>query len=461
MSRSMASTSSAKQGGRALRLQALNADAPEFGGIEHVETIPFGKSLCIERFRLGNGLSILLLQDDSAPVIAYHTWFRVGSRHEKPGKTGLAHLFEHLMFNEVEGLAAGEFDRKMEEAGAENNASTWLDFTQYNEAFPKDQLGMVVELEALRMSRLVLRDPQVDSEKEVVANERRYRVDDDVEGAVDELLWKTAFQKHPYHHPTIGWMSDIEGFTTEDCRAFYETYYSPNNASIIVVGDFSEADVLDKVSRAYGALRSAHLPDEDIAPEPPQTEQRCLEVEKPTPTQKVAVGFKGPALGDEDHGVVSLLLDVLFGGRASRVQKRLVHDKQMATDVHGHVGPHRDPALIEVFVSAREGYTAEAVLAEVDEELARACREPVESHELERSRARMELGLLGGLETADGKAQTIGFYETVLGKPEAAFERLESMQRFTPEDLLRVARKYFRTEARTVVYVRPTESEAA
>src|SRR5690606_32920339 len=141
------------------RRAAIDATDPPFGRVEFVESIPFGKSLTIRRFRLDNGLGILLLRDKSAPVVAYHTWFRVGSRHEKPGKTGLAHLFEHLMFNEIEGLPPGEFDRRLEEAGADNNASTWLDFTQYNESFPKSQLGLVVELEAARMSRLVLRDP--------------------------------------------------------------------------------------------------------------------------------------------------------------------------------------------------------------------------------------------------------------------------------------------------------------
>ena len=214
---SSAQGGSANGAARQQRLDKLNAEAPRYGKVTHLGTLPFGPALKIERFTLNNGLSVLLVEDHAAPVVAYHVWFRVGSRHERQGKTGFAHLFEHLMFNEVEGRPAGEFDRKMEEAGAESNASTWLDWTQYNEAIPKDQLSLVIELEALRMSRLVLREPQVASEKEVVANERRYRVDDDVEGAVNELLWKTAFQTHAYHWPTIGWMSDIEGFTVEDC----------------------------------------------------------------------------------------------------------------------------------------------------------------------------------------------------------------------------------------------------
>src|SRR5882724_4874167 len=241
-------------------LSVVNAKAPEHGQIEHIETIPFGASLSIDRYRMGNGLSILLCEDKSAPVVSVHTWFRVGSRHEHEGKTGLAHLFEHLMFNEIEGRGAGYFDRKLEEAGAESNASTWLDWTQYNIAIPKEQLGLVLELEAERMSKLVLREPQVTSEKEVVANERRYRVDDDVEGAVSELLYKTAYTTHAYRWPTIGWMADIEGFTTDDCAVFYRTYYAPNNATVVAVGDFKEKDLLAKIQKAYGSLDRAEIP---------------------------------------------------------------------------------------------------------------------------------------------------------------------------------------------------------
>mgnify|MGYP006383810249 CR=1 FL=1 len=253
------------------RLAQLNENASPFAQIRHLGTTAFGPALSVERFRFGNGLELLLCEDHSAPVVAYHTWYRVGSRHERPGKTGLAHLFEHLMFNETERLGPGEFDRKLEEAGAESNAATWLDWTQYNIAVPKQQLPLVVTLEAERMSRLLLKDPQVTSEKEVVANERRYRVEDDVEGAVSETLWSTAFQSHAYQWPTIGWMADIEAFTTEDCQDFYRTYYAPNNASIVVVGDVTEAALLAKVQKAYGHLAPSTMPLEDVRPEPPQT----------------------------------------------------------------------------------------------------------------------------------------------------------------------------------------------
>jgi zinc protease len=450
---------------RDARLAKLNAAAPEWGKVEHLETVPFGARLRIERFRLANGMELLTCEDRSAPVVAYHTFYKVGSRHEREGKTGLAHLFEHLMFNEVEGRAPGEFDRKLEEAGAESNASTWLDWTHYNIAVPKDKLGLVVGLEAERMSRLVLRDPQVTSEKEVVANERRYRVEDDVEGSVSELLWATAFTRHAYRWPTIGWMKDIEGFTTGDCEEFYATYYAPNNAILVVVGDFVEATLLEKVAKAYGGIAASTLPVENYQAEPPQTAERRAEVTKPTPTEKIAIGYHGPALGDFDHLALSLLVDVLFTGRASRVHQKLVRELELASDVRAFVGPFRDPGLVEFFASAREGHTAEELLAAIDGELARVRNEAVSTEEIERARARTELGLLASLETVDGKATTIGFYETVLGRPSAAFERLDALRRIGPSDLLRAARRFFDQQSRSMVIVRKglplAEREAA
>jgi zinc protease len=445
---------------RAAWIGTMNATAPAHGVVTHERSVPFGRALTVETFRLANGLRVLLCEDHSAPVVAYHTWYRVGSRHEKVGKTGLAHLFEHLMFNETENLKAGELDRKLEEAGAESNASTWLDWTQYNIAVPKDRLPLVVKLEAERMRQLVLRDPQVTSEKEVVANERRYRVDDDVEGSVSELLWATAFEKHAYRWPTIGWMQDIQAFSTEDCRAFYDTFYAPNNATIVVAGDITERRVFELIVQAYGAIPPSTLPHEDVHPEPPQTAERRVEVQKPAATEKLVVGYHAPALGDFDYPALSLLAEVLFGGRASRVYRKLVRDLETAVDVSGSVGPFHDPGLFEIYASAREGKTALELLTVLDEELDRVCGGVVTRAEIERAKARFELSLVGGLDTVDGKASTIGFYDTVLGRPAAAFERLEMTLALTTSDLLRVARRYLRRESRSVVLVHPQGERA-
>jgi zinc protease len=423
---------------------------------------PFGQApdaAPVLRFRLGNGLTLLFLEDASAPVVSYFTWYGVGSRHERPGKTGLAHLFEHLMFNETETLKAGEFDRLLEENGAESNAATWVDWTYYYESLPADRFALAVKLESERMAKLVLRDPQVASEKEVVANERRYRVDDDVEGAANEVLYKTAFTKHPYHWPTIGWMPDILGFTPADCERFYKTYYAPNNAVLVVVGDVREEDVLREVREAYGKLAPSVLPAEDSEPEPPQREVREIEMKKPTATEKLLVGYHGPALGDADHAALTLLSEIMFGGRASRAHRSMVIEKEMASEVRGWVSTFHDPGLFEMYATAREGHQTRELLAALDREIERVKRDVVADDELVRAKARLELGTLQSLESTSGKAEVIGFYDLLLGDPSGVFRRLDTYRRVTAGDLRKAARRYLRDGARTIVRVVPDEDD--
>jgi zinc protease len=305
------------------------------------------------------------------------------------------------------------------------------------------------------MAHLVLREPQIVSEKEVVANERRMRVDDDVEGIANEVLYKTAFTKHSYSWPTIGWMVDIEGFTTDDCEAFYKTYYAPNNATIVIAGDVREQDVLEKLRDAYGAIASSVLPEEDTVPEPVQLETRTVVLAKPTASTKTLIGFHGPALGDADHPALSLLNEVLFGGRASRLYRELVTLREVCTDLRGWVSTFRDPGLYEMYFTARPGVTGESVLALVDAQLEAVCRELVTDEELVRAKARLELGLVQSLETASGKAEQIGFNDTVLGDPAAGFRRLEAYRRVTAGEMRTAARRYLRLDARTLIHVVP------
>ena len=434
--------------------EQANAGASDGARLSYEGSHPFGGET-VHRWRFGNGLNVLVLIDASAPIVSYHTWFKVGSRHERPGKTGLAHLFEHLMFNETENLRAGMFDRKLEESGAETNAATWVDWTYYYESLPADRVKLAVRLEAERMARLVLREPQVASEKEVVANERRYRVDDDVEGAASELLYKTAFAQHPYGWPTIGWMEDIHGFSPDDCVAFYRTYYAPNNASVVVVGDLRERDLLLAMRASYGSIFSQAIPPEDIVPEPPQREAREVETRKPTATEKLLLAYKGPALGDADHATMTVLSEVLFGGRASRVFRALVIDHEIATDIRGWVSSFRDPGLFECLATARPGRTARQIQTVMDEQFERVRAEVVDEEELARAKARLELSLLQQLETIPGKAEQIGFFETVIGDPSYAFRRVDEFRRTTASDLRRAARRYFVEDSRTIVRVLP------
>lgn len=424
--------------------------------IRSLGAAPFAGSLVLHRFELGNGLQVRIVPDHSAPVLSYHTWFRVGSRHEVPGKTGLAHLFEHLMFNETERIPYGEFDRLIEAAGGETNASTWTDFTQYHAELPAVELPMIVDLEAQRMSELLLREPQVASEKEVVANERRSRVEDDVEGTAAELLYATAFTQHSYRFPTIGLMEDIEAFSTEDCEGFYRTYYAPNNAVLVIVGDVELEPTLALICDHYGKLTAATLPAEQTVPEPAQDAERVATLERETPAAKLVLGYRGPAVADPDHVVLSLVGDLLCGGRGSRLYRRLLREKELVSDLSASVTPFAHPGLFELWFSLRSGAEVDEVLAEVDAALAALVSEPPSPAELARTANRYELGLLQSLETASGKADQIGFHEAILGDASMLFKRLEAYRTVTAAQVTEVAQRYLQPQRRTRVVVLPS-----
>lgn len=420
-----------------------------------VEEIPFGAALSVRRWQLPNGLDVMLLPDRSAPVVSYQTWFRVGSRHEKPGKTGLAHFFEHLMFKETKNVGPGEFDRLMEAAGAETNAATWTDWTTYYENLPKAELELAVRLESDRMANLVIREPQVESEREVVINERKYRVEDDVQGTTNERLYAAAFRKHPYRWPTIGWMKDIEGYTVADCLAFYRTYYAPNNATLVVAGDFDEKHVLSVVQAYYGGLEPSRIPAERKVKEPDQRAERRLELRQPTDTEKIALGWRAPAFGTKDFAVLTVMNDLLTGGRSSRLYRSLVLDGELAAELRGSVAPFQDPGLYELWVNARPSVKAEALLAVVEEEIGRLAREPVPDEELDKAKNRLELTFLQEMETVGGKADQIGFRAVVTGDVAGVFRQLDEWREVTAKDVREAALRYLDVRRRTTIAVLP------
>jgi zinc protease len=392
--------------------------------------------------------------DRSAPTVSYHTWFRVGSRHERPSKTGLAHLFEHLMFSETKNHPNGDFDRLMESAGAEANAATWTDWTCYYENAPRDALPLLIELEADRMSNLVLRTPQVASEKEVVANERKQRVDDDVEGKALELLYENAFRRHPYRWPTIGWMKDIRGFTVRDCQDFYRTHYAPSNCTVVVAGDFDERKALSLVQKHYGGMSAPRTARHRKQPEEPtQRAERVLQLSAPTPTEKLLLGYHAPSFSDPDTPALVIANDVLFGGLSSRLHRLFCLDEELALSVRGSISPFIDPGLFEMWIFLREGKRKEDALALLDREIARLGSEGPTTLELDKAINQLELSFLHSMETAGGKAEQIGFYETVADDGAAVFDRLEAYRRVTGDAVKRVVVKYLRPSRRTRVEV--------
>jgi zinc protease len=418
---------------------------------------PFG-SLTVRMHQLDNGLKVLLLRDPSAPLIAYQTWFAVGSRHEREGITGIAHLFEHLMFNQTEHHPPGEFDRLLETVGGETNAATWVDWTYYRDSLPRAELSLAVELESDRMAHLTLGNDQVESEREVVANERRFRVEDDVDGFLSEELYRAAFTRHPYHWPTIGWMRDIESISIADCQRFYRTYYAPNNATVVLVGDFDEANALALVEKNYGPIASAPIPVETTDPEPEQREERRARHPKPVTADKLRIGYKAPALVDGDYQALEVASEILFGGNSSRLQKLLVADTELASSVSASIAPFRDPGLYEIAVGLQRGHRAEEAERLVYDEFARMGAEPLKPGELDTARTRLETRLWRELRPQSGKAEALGHYQTTAGDYRKLFGVADGYRRVTEDEVRQVAARYLVPERRTVVVATPEKS---
>lgn len=435
--------------------QRLNLGVRGHRRIHFESRVPFGPGLLLSRYRLGNGLRVYVLPDASAPVVSYQTWFRVGSRDEEPGKTGLAHMFEHLMFFGTPAHPTGDFDKLLEAQGAENNASTWTDWTQYHENLPKSALPLAIALESDRMANLTLEPAEWAREREVVRNERSQSVDDDVYGAASEQLWSLAFSKHPYGWPTIGWAKDIEAYTREDCLRFYRRWYAPNNATLVVVGDVDEADVLERVRDAYGGLRPASIERRETPTAPRLAKTRRKTLTKPTPTAKLLMGYRAPGMLDPDNTTLGVLRELLTGGLSGRLTRAMTRESELASMVYASAAPFRDGTLFEIFADLREGVSVEVAEARVERELLRLVNEPVSHAELDKVRHQAELSFLTSMETAAGKAEQIGFYDSVLGDPSEVFVRAEAYRSMSPADVQRVAQRLFDGRARVVVEVQP------
>ena len=407
------------------------------------------------KYVLGNGLGVILVADRSAPVCAYQTWFRVGSRDERPGKTGLAHLFEHLMFNETETMAPGEFDRRLEAIGADTNAATWFDWTYYRENVPSAHLALVMGLEAERMSRLVVHEPQLESERAVVMNERKQVVDDDVDGFLGEQLYKLAFDHHPYRWPTIGWMQDIAALSLDDARTFYRTFYAPNNATVVIVGDFDEARALGELERAYGALPPQPIVRPVADEEPAQAGERRASFSKPVVTDRLFIGWRALGLTDPDHAALDVIAELLFNGQSSLLYRSLVVERELCSTLSAEVPPFRDPGLFEVRASMQRGHRAAEAERVIYEAMARLAAEPLAEAQLEKGRNRLEARLWHSLRPHEGKAEGLGHHETTAGDYRLLFNSADRVRAVTAAQVQRVAAQCLCEARRSVVVAEP------
>lgn len=410
---------------------------------------------------LGNGLKVVFLEDHSTPVVHLAVWYHVGSKDEKPGRTGFAHLFEHLMFKGSKNVRADQHPSWITSVGGQANASTDEDATIYWQTVPSQYLPLVLWLEADRMGSLEVSEEKFLSEREVVKEERRMRVDNVPYGGLNEVIFDRAFTVHPYKHQTIGSMADLEAASINDVRGFYETYYVPNNATLVLTGAFDSKQALSLVQQYFSRIPAGKPVPRDIPKEPKPTAERRFTVTQPWPLPAVVVGYPIAFDGHPDAYPLHILAKVLSDGQSSRIYRSLVYDKQLALAAFGEAKLIEHPNYFYA-VGITQGATPperlmDALIAEVD----RMKTEPITQEELNRAKRQFARDYILGRETIQQKALHLAHAVVIHDDIKTADGEFDLFQAVTVEDVQRVARTYFTPETRLRITIMPGPAQGA
>ena len=408
---------------------------------------------------LPNGLKIIVWPDRSIPNVALYTWYRVGSRNERPGLTGISHFFEHMMFQGTSTRAPGEFDRLMEASGGSNNAYTSADVTVYQDWFPTAAMELIFDLEADRMRNLTFERKAVESERGVVYSERRSSVDNDNFGTLEEQTRAAAYLAHPYHSPVIGWPSDIEGWKVQDLEDYYRRFYAPNNAVMFVAGDVSPEEVFGLADKYLAGIKAQAAPEPVTTREPPQHGERRIRIVREAQTPLLQMAWHAGAAPDRETRVMEVLLAILGGGDSSRLHQRLVEKEQAAVEVGTSLDQGFDPGLAWIYAVVPPAGDVGKAERLIDEEIARMAQTGPTAVELARARNQALAGFWHGLETISGKAAALGRYEIFHGDYRRLFDAPSVYASITAEEVRRAAATVLRPDNRTVGILEP-QSEA-
>ncbi len=408
--------------------------------------------------RFENGLTVVTLEDRTTPVVSFQMFVKVGSRDESR-YTGLAHLFEHMMFKGSANIPPERHAQLINERGGVTNASTSRDFTIYFEDVTSESLPLVIDLGFERVANLDISESTLESEREVVLEERRLRTEDSPSGQAFETLLALTWQAHPYRHPVIGWRSDVAAVSVEECRRFFDTYYAPNNIVIAIAGDFRTASALAHIERTFGTLEPAASIPRNPTREPEQRGERRATIFFDLNAPLLVASWHAPATGHEDAEPLDVLSEVLSAGRSSRLYRNLVDEAQQAISAHGGYWELLDAGVFYASASVRPDASIDRVEALFLEEIERLKREPVSEAELEKAKRQLEVGMVNGMATNHALAGRIGREYAAFGRIRPLSERLEAIRGVTAEDVRRVARTYLNDDKRSVVHVVPLPEE--
>lgn len=411
----------------------------------------------IKSFTLDNGMKIMVLEDASIPNANMYLFWKVGSRNEVPGITGISHFFEHMMFNGSKKYGPKMFDRTMEAAGGANNAYTTENITVYTDWFPANALERIFDLEADRIASLDINEKMVESERGVVASERTTGLENSNWRTIQEEIKGAAFRAHPYSWSVIGHESDIAAWTLDDLVQYHKTYYAPNNAVVVIAGDVKLAEVKALADKYFAPIPAQAPPKEVKTVEPLQKGERRVYVHKASvSTPNVMLAYHVPSTSHEDYYALDLLSSVLSTGNSSRLYQSLV-EKQVAIEVETYLPMTFDPNLFYVMGVANPGITAAELEKDLIAEINKVAREGVTEQELEKVKNIKLMNFYRSMETINGKANTVGTYELYFGSFEKLFNAPEAYGKVTPADLQRVAQTYLRRSNRTVAVLAAIE----
>jgi zinc protease len=411
----------------------------------------------ITSFDLPNGLRVIVWPDHDIPNVVMYNFVRAGGRNEYPGITGIAHFFEHMMFNGSENRDQGEFDREMEAAGGANNAYTSNDLTVYMDWFPRSALETIFDLESDRLMNLTIDPDVVESERGAVFSERRLRIDNDNFGRLYEQMRATAYVAHPYQNPVLGWPSDIENWTQDDLEVFFKTYYAPNNQTMVFAGDVTPGEIYLLAEQYFSPIPRQHPAPEITTVEPEQEGERRVLIETDAQAPLLHMAFHAGATTDDDTLHLDLLLAILAEGDSSRLHQLLVEDEQLALQVDGWQSDGFDAGLTYFAMTLPPGADTDAAESRLLAELQRVATDGVSSAELSKARNLRLAAFWRGLQTIDGKASALGNFEVFTGDHENLFAIPERLSATTPEQIKAVAAKVFRPRNMTVGVLRAAE----
>ncbi len=402
-------------------------------------------------FILSNGMKVLLVEVPKAPVATVQVWYKVGSRNEVMGRAGLSHMLEHMMFKGTAKYPKGEFSRLIRKNGGTDNAFTSQDFTAYFENLAADRVELALELEADRMQGLVLDRPELTTEREVVKEERRLRTEDDPQGALVEALFAQAYFSHPYHWPVIGWFGDLDAMTLDDLQRHYDTYYSPNNATLVVVGDINTESLLLTIKQLFEPIPRGPEPKPIATMEPEQKGERRFLLKREAQVPFVMIGYRVPNFTSEDSYALDILDSILSHGKSARLYQSLVYDQKSALAVGSEYSLlQADPGLFYFYALVSPGQKPESVEDALHQEIKRLQTDPPTELELQRAKNQVEAAHIFEQDSNFRHAMLLGQAESVGAGWRKIDQFVEQIRAVTTKDIQRVARQYLTEDNRTV-----------